>query len=100
MQMVRIETEYQEWINFSVVAAFERRGVEITPSARTMLAYVLQSQRGEGVELIRRRDSFLRDAVEVYGEIHGTQTMTVNRAIHLLVQTNQKSQLFPWGTSD
>jgi hypothetical protein len=105
MQTVKIESEYQGWIEGRVLQAFEGVGVKITEPARTMLAYVLQSQKEEGLvredgELFQRADYLLARATEVYVEMYGSQTMTINRAIHVIVQTNQRYKVFPWGTSD
>jgi hypothetical protein len=105
MQIVKIETEYQGWIDDQVVRAFEGVGVKITKPARTMLAYVMQSQMEEGIvnqdsQLFQLANDFLGSATDVYIRMYGSHTMTINRAIHLLVQTNLRFNVFPWGTSD
>src|SRR5579863_527061 len=105
MQIVRIESEYQEWIEVKVLSAFGRIGVKVTEPARTMLAYVLQSQKEEGlvpgnVKLFQRADLLMEKATEEYIKMYGYETMTINRAIHLIAQTNLRSNAFPWGKSD
>jgi hypothetical protein len=70
-----------------------------------MLAYVMQSQMEEGIvnqdsQLFQLANDFLGSATDVYIRMYGSHTMTINRAIHLLVQTNLRFNVFPWGTSD
>jgi hypothetical protein len=105
MQVIRIEDEYHEWIEGRVRQTFESVGVKLTQPAGTMLAYVLQSQKEEGLvredaQLFEQAESLLFRATRIYVDLYGTRPMTVNRALHLIVQANQTDAVFPSGPTD
>lgn len=105
MQVIRIDDEYYEWIEGRVRQAFEGVGVKLTQPAGTMLAYILQSQKEEGVvredaRLFEQAESLLARATRIYVDLYGTRPMTVNRALHLIIQANQTYAAFPSGPTD
>jgi hypothetical protein len=105
MQTIRIETEYDRWIEENVPNAFAAVGVKITKPTLAMLAHMLQSQREDGLvtedkQLFKKAGELLSAATKTYVRMYGDEPMTVNRALHLVVNINRLAKVFPWGTSD
>jgi hypothetical protein len=89
-----IETrdKYEKWVSQQVVPLFEKAGIDITPNARNLLVYTLQSHIDEksmasDEALLKRAERFCNFAVEMYRRKcgYGKREMNFNRAMHLIV---------------
>jgi hypothetical protein len=101
---IQIEPQIETWVQENIIKRFEGAGISVTPAAQQALAYLLQAQVEEygaaNQEEVLRRAKFLVVPI-LRGHVarYPKQPLTVNRALHLVVDANTFLHFFPWGTT-
>ena len=104
MATVEIDPQYEEWVQENVVKRFEKMGVGVTPAAQDGLAFLLQAQVREQIasnadEVFERANRLLVPVLRGHAARYQKQPLTLNRALHLVVDANIFVNAFPWGPS-
>ena len=103
MAVFEILPEVEEWLERAVFSEFEKQGILVSPSAKTLIAFVFQSQprafppREIAREYQKVQDriqtgadaagTFFERSVDVYLEMYsGRDPLNVNRAVRLLTE--------------
>lgn len=107
MSTIEIRGEFEDWLDRAVIPQFENAGIMVTVGARTLIAYVIQSQAEatEGVPPAIRQvyvqladriaagggaeQTFFQNALFVYRQLYPslpTAVLNVNRAVRLLTE--------------
>jgi hypothetical protein len=101
---VEIEPQIETWVRENIVKRFESIGISVTPAAQQTLAYLLQAQVEEygaanQEEVLRRANFLVVPILRGHAARYAKQPLTVNRALHLVVDANSFLHFFPWGTT-
>lgn len=107
MSTIEIRDEFEDWLDRAVFPQFQNAGITVTTGARTLIAYVIQSQaqategappaiRQAYAQLADRiatgggaEQTFFQNALLVYQQLYPslpTAVLNVNRAVRLLTE--------------
>jgi uncharacterized membrane protein YgcG len=105
MSTIEIRDEFEDWLDRAVFPQFQNAGITVTAGAKTLIAYVIQSQAQatEGAPATRQayaaladriakgggaEQTFFQNALAVYRDLYPSPTavLNVNRAVRLLTE--------------
>jgi hypothetical protein len=101
---IEIDPQYESWVQDNVVKRFESLGIAVTPTAQQALAFLLQAQvkklnAKNPEEVLQQAQKLIVPILRGHAARYPKQTLTVNRALHLLVDANTFLHFFPTGTT-
>ena len=99
-----VSDNFAAWVGERVTQAFQQQQIPFSDTALTLFAISLEAQVRDQLvrdpeDALRRAEELLRAAPEMYMRMYKKERMTLNRAMHLLVELNLSLKQFPWGPS-
>ena len=99
-----VSDNFAAWVGERVTRAFEQQQIPFSETALALFAMSLEAQVIDQLvrspdDALERAERMLKAAPEVYLRMYGKERMTLNRAMHLLVELNHSLKQFPWGPS-
>jgi hypothetical protein len=104
MSTVKIDPRFEEWVTKNVVKGFGLHGIEVTPTARRGIAFLMQAQLDEGT--FHEEDQVTDGAKKLLPLVlmrhqadYKDAPLTINRVLHLVTHANSSENAFPWGVT-
>lgn len=100
--VLTISLDYELWVRRKLEPALAARGIRATKSALTLISYALQAQIEDKTvenngELFELAQKFAETFLSLYQKRFQNEELNFNRAMRLLVESNTRLGVFPYG---